>query len=91
MPIVTRDKTRTAGTKQGQAGTKKGTGIKKYGEQKSVISPLCPCFVPALFVPVWSLLICHSSASKPVQITDCPRHSCHTNSNQTQENSCQAW
>ena len=32
----------------------------------------------------------HSSPSKLVQITDCPRHSWHINSNQTQQNSCHA-
>ena len=35
-------------------------------------------------------LLPHSSPSRLVQIPDCPRHSYHTNSNQTKQNSCQA-
>ena len=42
-------------------------------------------FVTPVFTPK------HSCPSKLVQIPDCPRHSWHTNSNQTQQNSCQAW
>ena len=33
----------------------------------------------------------HSFPSKLVQIPYCPRHFWHTNSNQTQQNSCQTW
>ena len=33
----------------------------------------------------------HSSLLKVIQIPDCPRRLWHTNSNQTRQNSCQAW
>ena len=40
-------------------------------------------------IPYIVLYRFHSPPSKLVQIPDCPRHSLHTNSNQTQQNPCQ--